>query len=200
MSRVPPLPYKEWPPEMREAIAAMSPLKRRHPDTVREYRPRAPGVMETFAYHTELARAFFTFNGHVLYATTLTARQRHILILRVTTKRRSVFLWGQHVFQARDAGLTDEEIARIAFGPDAPFFEPLETALIRAVDELIDDGVISAETWRVLASKLDVQQLLDVVFTVGCYETVAWFMRSFELEVDPNIPEMLRQPRSDPSA
>jgi alkylhydroperoxidase family enzyme len=200
MSRVPPVPRKEWPPEMREALAAMSPPRRRHPEPVRENRPMAGATLGTFAHHTDLARAFMTFNGHVLWATTLTARQRQFLILRVAAKRRSAYLWGQHVFQARDAGLTDEEIGRIAFGPDAPFFEPLETALIRAVDELIDDGVISAETWSVLAAKLDIPQLLDVVFAVGCYETVAWFMRSFELEVDPNIPEMLRQPRSDRSA
>jgi alkylhydroperoxidase family enzyme len=193
MARVPPVPRKQWPQEMREALAAFSPPRRRHPEPIRENRPLAGATLDTFAHHTDLARAFMTFNGHVLWATTLTARQRQFLILRVATRRRSAYLWGQHVFPARDAGLTDEEIARIAFGPDAPFLEPLEQALLRAVDELIDGGVVSAETWRVLASELDVKQLLDVVFTVGCYETVAFFMRSFDLEVDPHIPEMLRQ-------
>jgi hypothetical protein len=45
----------------------------------------------------------------------------------------------------------------------------------------------------VLAAELDAQQLLDVVFTVGCYNSVAWFFRSFDLEVDAEIPDMLRR-------
>jgi alkylhydroperoxidase family enzyme len=112
-------------------------------------------------------------------------------VLRVAACRASAYLWAQHLFMGRDAGLTDEEMARIAFGPEAPFFAPLETALLRSVDELIDDGAISAETWETLAAEFDAQQLLDVVFTVGCYNTIAWFFESFDLEVDPEIPGML---------
>jgi alkylhydroperoxidase family enzyme len=193
MARIAPVPRKEWPQEMREAVAAMRPPVQRQPDPIRENRPQARNTLETFAHNPDLARAFFTFNGHVLFGTTLTRRQRQFLILRVAARRSSAYLWAQHVFQGRDAGLTDEEMARIAFGPNAPFFEPLETALLRAVDELVDAGVISDETWEVLASELDPAQLLDVVFTAGCYETVAWFFRSFDLEVDPEIPQMLQR-------
>ena len=147
--------------------------------------------MEAFAHHPALTRAFFPFNGHVLYGTTLTPRLRQFLVLRVAARRQSEYLWAQHVFTGREVGLTDEEMARIAFGPDAPFFEPLETAAIRAVDELIDEGIISDQTWSELATELDNQQLLDVIFTIGCYETVAFFMRSVRLEVDPSIPDLL---------
>jgi alkylhydroperoxidase family enzyme len=177
---------------MRDALAALRPPVQRHPDPIRgDHRPAAPGVFETFAHHAELARAFFTFNGHILLGTTLTARQRQMVILRVATRRKCAFLWGQHVFSGRDAGLTDEEMARVAFGPEAPFFDPLETALLSAVDELIDEGAITDDTWSTLASEFDVQQLLDMVFTVGCYDTMSFFLRSLDIEVDPRIPELL---------
>ncbi|MBV8951515.1 MAG: carboxymuconolactone decarboxylase family protein [Actinobacteria bacterium] len=174
---------------MREALAALRPAVQRHPGPVRDNRPQAPNTMETFAHHPDLARAFFTFNGHVLFGTTLTARHRQILVLRVATRRKAAYVWAQHVFLARDAGLTDEEIARIAFGPQAPFVDTVERALLRAVDELIDDGAISDETWHMLEAKLGVRQLLDVIFTVGCYETTSWFFRSVEVEVDPGQTE-----------
>ena len=112
-------------------------------------------------------------------------------MLRVAVKRQAAYVWAQHFFNGRDAGLTDEEISRIAYGPDAPFFAPLDAAMIRAVDELIDDGVIGDETWATLAADLDEQQLFDLIFTVGCYETVAFLMRSIGLEVDPTIPDLL---------
>jgi alkylhydroperoxidase family enzyme len=166
---------------------------RRHPEPIRENRPKGRVTLGTFAQHPELARAFFTFNGHALWGSTLTTRQREILVLRVATRRHCAQLWAEHVFAGRDAGLTDEEMGRIAFGPGAPFFEPLERALVQAVDELIDDGVIADETWATLASDLDVKQLLDVVFTAGAYETVAWFFRSADVEIGAEIPELMRR-------
>jgi alkylhydroperoxidase family enzyme len=191
MPRIEPVPRKAWPDAMHDALAAMRPPVSRYQPARREDRPQAGNTLDTFAHHPALSQAFLTFNGHILYATTLTERQREILVLRVAARRRSAYLWAQHLFLGRDAGLTDEEMGRVAFGPEAPFFEPLEAALIRCVDELVDDGAISVGTWELLAAEFDAQQLLDVVFTVGCYNTVAWFFRSFDLEVDPEIPEML---------
>ena len=192
MARIEPLPANQWPAEMRDALAAMIPPVRRHPEPIRENRPKGRTVLGTFAHHPELARAYLTFNGHILWGTTLTARQREMIVLRVATRRRSASLWAEHVFVARDAGMTDEEIARVAFGPDAPFFEPLEVALLRSVDELIDDGAIAESTWGALADELDAEQLLDLVFTVGCYQTLSSLFRSLELEVDPEVPDLLR--------
>ena len=76
MGRVDPLPIREWPPAMREALAAMQPPEPRHPVPIQEGRPKALNTLGTFAHHPALARAYFTFNGHVMLATTLTLRQR----------------------------------------------------------------------------------------------------------------------------
>lgn len=190
MPRFEPLPISEWPPTMRDALAAMAPPEPRHPQPARDGRPKSRNTLGAFAHHPALARAFLTFNGHVIMATTLSERQRELLVMRVATLRKSAYEWGQHVFMARDAGLTDEEIARIAFGPDAPFWTDLEVALLRAVDELIADGVIGDATWATLAAELDERQLLDVIFTVGAYETIAWMMRSLDLALDDDIREL----------
>ena len=190
MARIKPLPIDEWPKEMREAMAAMLPPAPRHPTPVRKGRPKARNSLGTFAHHPALARAFLTFNGHILMGTTLSQRQRELLVLRVAALRKSGYEWAQHVFMARDAGLDDEEIGRIALGPDAPFWIPLESALLRAVDELIGDGAIGETTWTALARELDTQQLLDVIFTVGAYEILAWKFRSFGLSLDDDLVEL----------
>lgn len=190
MARFEPLPIAEWPAAMHDALAAMVPPDPTHPQPVRQGRPKSRNTLGAFAHHPALARAFLTFNGHIIMATTLTERQRELLVMRVATLRKSAYEWGQHVFMARDAGLTDEEIARIAYGPDAPFWTDLEAALLRAVDELIADGAIGDATWTTLAAELDEQQLLDVVFTVGAYETIAWMMRSLDLALDEDIREL----------
>ncbi|OHV42140.1 carboxymuconolactone decarboxylase [Parafrankia soli] len=187
MARIDPLPLREWPKEMRPALAALTPPVPLHPPMPSEGKPKALNTLGTLAHHPTLAHAFFTFNGHIQRATTLTLRQREIIILRVAALRKCYYEWTQHVVMGHDIGLTDDEITRIALGPDAPFLDPVEAALIRAVDELLTEGAIGAGSWETLAAKHDTQQLLDIIFTVGAYETLALMMRSFELELDDDL-------------
>jgi len=70
---------------------------------------------------------------------------------------------------------------------------------MRAVDELIVDGAISGMTWSELDAELDAHQLLDLIFTAGLYETVAWFFRSVDLEIDPDIPDAVVSAMTEPT-
>ncbi|ADP81455.1 carboxymuconolactone decarboxylase family protein [Pseudofrankia inefficax] len=195
MARIEPLPLKQWPKEMRQVLAALEP-----PGTPArlspEGRSKALNTLGVYAHHTTLAQAFFTFNGHILSTSTLSDRQRELIVLRVAALRKAGYEWLQHTFIARDAGLSDEEIQRIALGPDAPLWDPLDAATLRAVDELIADGKIGDGTWAVLVEKLEVKQILDVIFTVGAYETLAYMISSFDIEIDEDLREAIGRRQS----
>lgn len=188
MARVDPLPVRAWPPEMRAALATLIPPNARHPRPVAEGRPKALGVLGTYAHHPELAHAFLTFNGHVMLTTTLTPRQRELLVLRVSALRDCVYEWSQHVVQAGDVGLTEDDVRRVGLGPDESGWDPADAALLRAADELIADGAIGEKTWSELSATLDTRQVMDVIFTVGAYETLTYLMRSFALDLDDDLP------------
>jgi alkylhydroperoxidase family enzyme len=186
--RIRPLPPREWPASMREAMAALRPPEPRLPLPQQGGgRPKALNALGTLARHPALTLAFNTFNGHVQFATTLSARQRELLVLRVASRRRCAYEWAQHVVLAGDAGLGRDEVGRIAEGPDAPGWPPLERAMLRAVDELLDDAMVADPTWRALAGELDDRQLMDLVFTVGAYDAVAMAFRSFGVELDDDL-------------
>src|SRR5690242_9290891 len=163
---------------MRDALAAIRPANPRLPFPETKGRSKGLNILGTFAHHPDLAKAYNTFNGHILFGTTLDARQRELLVLRVATRRDSAYEWAQHVVLGRDAGLSDEEIAQIAEDPDAGGWASLDAALLRAADELLDDACISDATWTALAAELDERQLLDVIFTVGAYDALAMLMKS----------------------
>jgi alkylhydroperoxidase family enzyme len=174
---------------MREALAALRPANSRHPlPPQRDGRPKGLNALGLLARHPELTRAFNTFNGHLLFATTLTARQRELAVLRVAVVRDARYEWAQHVVLAGDAGLTPDEVSRIREDVAAPGWVPLERAILRAVDELILDARISDETWGGLASELNDEQLMDLVFTVGCYDLLAMAFRSFGVPLDDDLP------------
>lgn len=172
---------------MREALAALEPPERRHPRPVRQGRPKGLNALGTFARYPALTRAYHTFNGHVLFASTLSPRQRELLVLRVAVLRECEYEHAQHSVLARDAGLSPEEVARVAEGPSAAGWAPLERAMLAAADELVGDAVISDATWAALAAELDEHQLMDLVFTVGAYEVLAMAFRSFGVQLDDDL-------------
>jgi alkylhydroperoxidase family enzyme len=187
MARIEPLPPKEWPPEMRDALAAMRPEHPRHPFPKTEGRPKALNALGTLARHPELARAFNTFNGHILFSSTLSPRQRELVVLRVAALRGSEYEWAQHAVLAADAGLDADEVDRIAVGPTAPEWTALDRAMLEATDQLIETAVVSDATWEFLAGELDDQQLMDLIFTIGAYEILAMAFRSFGIELDEDL-------------
>src|SRR5262249_31736633 len=153
----------------------------------RKGRPKGLNALGTLAQHPELAQAFHTFNGHVLFTSTLSPRQRELLVLRVAVRRHSEYEWRQHAVLAGDVGLDPDDVARVAAGPDAAGWSPLERAMLRAVDELVDEAMLSDGTWACLSDGLDTQQLMDLVFTVGAYDVLAMAFRSFGVELDGDL-------------
>ena len=182
-----PLPPRQWPAEMREALAPLRPPNPRHPLPPTEGRPKGLHILGTFAHHPELARAFMVFNSHVLHMTTLEPRQRELIVLRVAALRGADYEWAQHAVIAGDHGIRDDDLERVRRGPDAPGWSPADAALLRAVDELVADATISDQTWAALTGDLDDQQLLDLVFTVGAYDVLAMMMLACRTPLDEDL-------------
>ena len=173
---------------MREAMAAFRPSNPRHPFPSQDAdRPKGLNALGTLAHHPELTRAFNTFNGYVLFASTLSPRDRELLVLRVAAVRDADYEWAQHVILAGDAGLTESEVEGIAEGAEASGWSDSDRAMVRAVDELVHDAKISDATWATLSKRLDTQQLMDLVFTVGAYDLLAMAFRSFGVELDADL-------------
>jgi hypothetical protein len=59
--------------------------------------------------------------------------------------------------------------------------------MLRAVDELVAGAFIHDDTWAALAAELDLEQLMDLVFTVGAYEVLAMALKSFGIQLDEDL-------------
>ncbi|MGH2795805.1 MAG: carboxymuconolactone decarboxylase family protein [Actinomycetota bacterium] len=148
----------------------------------------AVNIFRTFIRHPKLLKRWLVFGNHILFKSTVPARERELLILRTGWRCRAEYEWGQHVVIGKAAGLTDEEIQRITQGPDAPGWDPFDALLLRAADELHENHIVSDETWRALGERYDTKQLMDLVFTVGQYTLVSMALNSFGVQLDPEVP------------
>jgi 4-carboxymuconolactone decarboxylase len=204
--RVPPLPTDQWDDEVRAGIAALRPAGATQELRQSKGGPRGINILGTLAQYPAMMEKYHTFAGHILYLNSLAPRHRELLILRVAVLAGVAYEWHQHVYIARELGVTDDELARIADGADAEGWSEFEAALMRAVDELVVKAEMSDATWNVLARELDRHQLMDLVFTVGNYYLLAMAFLSFGVPVDadlatvePPLPRPTNRPRQEAS-
>lgn len=174
--RVAPLADEQIDPEIRERFGKGPVLN----------------IFRTLANHPALMKRWLVFGNHVLAKSTLPAREREIAILRIGWLCRAGYEWGQHVGIGKAAGLTDEEIARIAEGPDAAGWSSEDRALLRATDELHEDAFVSDATWAELSKNWNTQQLMDLVFTVGQYNLVSMALNTLGVQPEPGLPKLPR--------
>jgi len=173
--RITPLDEKDWSDEARTELARMT-------GTGRTY-----NIFRTLARYPKLLKRWLPFANHVLFKSTLSPREREILILRIGWLCQSEYEFAQHVAIGRRAGLTDADIQRIVDGPEAPGWDPFEAALARAADELRRDAFVSPSTWAALTARYGTEQLMDAVFTVGQYNLVSMALNSLGVELDPGL-------------
>jgi 4-carboxymuconolactone decarboxylase len=173
--RVAPLPPAEWDDEVRELLGAA------------QMGGRTLNIFQTLARHPKLLKRWLVFGNHILFKSTISPRERELLILRTGWNCAAEYEWGQHVVIGKQVGITDDEIGRIASGPDAPGWDPFDAALLRAADELHRDSRIGDATWSALSTRYDTQQLIDVVFTVGQYTLVSMALNTLGVQLDEGI-------------
>jgi 4-carboxymuconolactone decarboxylase len=137
--------------------------------------------------HPRLARNFARFGAYILSRQTVPVREREILMLRIGWLNQAQYEWEQHVRIGKAAGLTDDEIDRIAKGPKAGWNRH-DAALIQAVDDLRENSVVSDATWQTLAERYNTEQMMDAVFTIGQYNMVSWALNSFGVPLDDFLP------------
>ena len=173
-ARIPPLRPEQWTPEQR---------KRFDPDGTGR---GAANVFVTFVRNPPADRLRGPINQHILNATTLSPRLRELLLMRIGVLCRSEYEWAAHSRSGRRVGMTDADVARIVAGPDSGG-DPIETALLRATDELHRDDRVSDATWGALAKGLDTRQLLDMLIAVGGYRATSMAINSAGVQLDANM-------------
>ncbi len=147
-------------------------------------------IFATLVRHPGLYRHWAPFGGKLLRGSKLSDRDRELVILRTAYRCDATYEWGQHVAIAREAGISDEEIRRVAAGPDVQGWSTEDAALLRAVDELQDQHCISDATWASLADRYDEKQMIELPMLSGHYALLAGALNSFGVQPESPLPAL----------
>jgi 4-carboxymuconolactone decarboxylase len=180
--RLAPLPFAEWDDNTRTALLQYL----RRPELYLSGAPDAlpmPVVLEVFARHVPLSESWLPFTEMLAGDdATLSPEHRELLILRVAWRTRSGYEWNQHSRMGADAGLTGPKLDAIPDGPASAVWTSLERTLLTAVDEMVDEHVVSDETWGGLVSAFAPAQIFELLFVVGGYLCLAAVLNSVGLQ------------------
>jgi AhpD family alkylhydroperoxidase len=139
----------------------------------RSFGGTAPNIITTLARHGRMFVPWVLFAGRLMPGGSLPRTDTELVILRVAHNNRCRYEWDHHVRIGAKAGLSSEQIERVAVGPDAEGWGERESALLQATDELHADRFISDGTWARLGEFLSQTELLELCMLAGHYEMLA---------------------------
>jgi 4-carboxymuconolactone decarboxylase len=139
----------------------------------------------TLAHSPAVSVSFLELGTELSTNSTIPPRDRELAILRVGWLCGAPYEWGEHVLIARRIGLSEEEIARATQGAVAEGWTDRERALLRAVEELHIDAMISDASWADLAVHFDARQLIELPMLVGHYHLTAFVQNALRIPLSP---------------
>ena len=115
----------------------------------------------------------------------LDPRLRELALTRTGFAAGSKFVFSQHCKAARNAGMTEAQLAAIPVWHNADVYEPSERAVLAFTDQLVfADGRVQDMTFDALAEHLDNEAILELTYVVCSYRMHATMSRALRLEYD----------------
>lgn len=174
--RYAPLALADVSPEGQEQVEAI-----RAAFSIPDSRP-FPDVSLITLRHPGMFKGQMVLGIELAARGTIPPRERELAILRLALLARAPFEWCEHVDIGKAFGVTPEEIERVIDGSSAPGWTEHESAVLRAVEELLADHCIADATWEVLGRTYDEKQMLEFPMLVGSYLMTALQQNSLKIQ------------------
>ncbi len=162
----------------------------------------ALNVMKALMHQPDLFRRWSIFANHFLFKSTLPARTREMLILRVAWRTDCEYEWSQHLkMSAACCGFGPKEFGAIIHGPATTFWTNEEQTLLRVVDAIVEGPAVTDRLWEKLTDHWSTSEILDILAMIGNYVMLAMALNTLRIPPDPGYPEFNERtpPRSKPN-
>jgi alkylhydroperoxidase family enzyme len=143
-------------------------------------------LFRTVAHNPRVLRKL-RFGNLLDRGSSISLRQREIVILRTSALCGAEYEWGVHAtFFAARAGLDAECLyATCWLGADAACWQPEEALLIRLCDELHASARVSDDLSALLAERFGASQRIELFTLVGFYHSIAFVIHGTGVALEP---------------
>jgi 4-carboxymuconolactone decarboxylase len=126
----------------------------------------------------EIARAMADLGSVIRFQSTLSDRDRELVIVTTAIERDCDFEWQAHRPLASEAGVSEETLEAVAGSSDVP--DDRDAQIVAYVRSLARTGKIDQETYEAALALFAEAGVVELTATVGYYTLLAMVMSSVE--------------------
>lgn len=146
-------------------------------------------IFQVLLNHPTLARAINDLLATMLWHGRLAPRLRELVIMRIGWLTACDYEWTQHWRVACGLGVPAEDLLGVRDWSTHAGFGAAERAVLAATDEVVRDGVVSAQTWGACERELgaDPAVLIELVTAIGAWRMIASMLHSLEVPLEDGV-------------
>lgn len=144
--------------------------------------PNPDALLELLAKVAPISEPWSRFALALMTECRLSPECRELVILRIGWRQQCSYVLSGHLPVARHAGLSEAQISG-AFGGVAAASK--DSALLRAVDELLANGRVTKEGKKLLENVLSEEEIIELTMLTGQYVLLSMVCATFELRPEP---------------
>ncbi|MFF4761360.1 carboxymuconolactone decarboxylase family protein [Streptomyces sp. NPDC001276] len=126
-------------------------------------------VLQVLANASVLFRPFVLLSDALNNHSVIPPNVREAVILLMAARGEVQYEWAEHVPMAREAGLTDSQIAALAEGSSPPshLFSAAQLGALALTEELSRGAGVAADTWQRVSAEWGEAGALELIAIVG---------------------------------
>ena len=149
---------------------------------------KAVNVIATMAHSPVVQKGLGRFANQVLFKSSMDARLREIVILRMGWNCQAIYEFGQHTLFGQSVGLTNDEIYFTTRPISDGAWSAVEQTLLQMTDDLWADDCVSDQTWDDLRSHFEPELIMEFVAAALCYRAISGLLNTCGVELDEGVP------------
>lgn len=158
-------------------------------------------VFRALLRNPPLARWLADLLFGLLFRGELDARLRELVIMRLGWATGSVYEWTQHWRIATQMGIDPEDLLAVRDWRASERLSDADRAVLRATDETLEDGAVSAATLDACRRHVgDDARLLELVTCIANWRLVSTLLRSLEIPLEDGVAPWPPDGRPPPGA
>ena len=150
---------------------------------VAELGARQLNLYRALAHAPKLLRAWIAFAWALRGHDATSRRLRELMILRTALLHDSPYEWHQHRAMARDAGVTEHEVAELGMWRTSDAFNGAERAALAFTDAVVADEIPPAVIDE-LARHFDERQRVELTVTAAFYSMVPRVLLALDVPIE----------------
>jgi 4-carboxymuconolactone decarboxylase len=147
------------------------------------------GPFNAYLYSPAIGEAAQRLGEAVRFESSIPSKLREIAILTIAVKWKSQYVWWAHEGILRQFGIDENIIKSLKEGRKPWFDHQIESLVFAFCGELIDKKRISDRLYTEIIELLGEKGVVELIFLVGYYTTVAMISNVFEVAI-PGISKL----------